>query len=45
MHPALHRERHPATVGMLNLRLRPSGQRVLIKFTDHAVSSLEDHAA
>jgi hypothetical protein len=36
--PAVHRERLAAAVGVLDLRPRPAGQRVLVKFPDHADS-------
>ena len=36
--PALHRERPAASVGVLDLRPRPAGQRVLVEFPDHAGS-------
>jgi hypothetical protein len=36
--PALHRKRHAAAVGALDLRPHPAGQRVLVKLPDHADS-------
>jgi len=36
--PAVHRERLAAAIGVLDLRPRPAGQRVLVKFPDHADS-------
>ena len=44
--PAIDGERLAAAVGVLDLRPRPAGQRVLVKFADHAVLlSLDDRVA
>jgi hypothetical protein len=36
--PAVYRQRLAAPVGVLDLRPRPAGQRVLVEFPDHATS-------
>jgi hypothetical protein len=36
MQPAVDRERLTTAVGVLDLRLRPAGQRVLVELPDHA---------